>query len=52
MRAEDEEEFRRFVAPRQRAALVLRYCQGLSLEETAAVLGCSVGTANRHLRPR
>ena len=35
----------RSVPPRQRAALVLRYYQGLSLEETAHVLGCNVGTA-------
>jgi RNA polymerase sigma-70 factor (sigma-E family) len=35
----------REVSPRQRAALVLRYYSGLSLEETATVLRCSVGTA-------
>lgn len=29
----------------QRAAVVLRYFQDLSLEQTAAALGCSVGTA-------
>ncbi|HEV7962229.1 MAG TPA: SigE family RNA polymerase sigma factor [Actinoplanes sp.] len=33
------------VAPRQRAALVLRYYLGMSMEETAGVLGCNVGTA-------
>lgn len=31
--------------PRQRAAVVLRYFHDLSLEQTAAALGCSVGTA-------
>jgi RNA polymerase sigma-70 factor (sigma-E family) len=35
----------REVSPRQRAALVLRYYLGLSLEETAGVLGCNIGTA-------
>lgn len=32
------------VPPRQRAVLVLRYWHDLTLEGTAAVLGCSVGT--------
>jgi RNA polymerase sigma-70 factor (sigma-E family) len=32
------------VPPRQRACLVLRYYDDLSLEATAEVLGCSVGT--------
>ncbi|MFI5492281.1 SigE family RNA polymerase sigma factor [Actinoplanes sp. NPDC051859] len=32
------------VPPRQRAVLVLRYWQDLSVEDTAAALGCSPGT--------
>lgn len=32
------------VAPRQRACIVLRFYDGLSVEETAAALGCSAGT--------
>jgi RNA polymerase sigma-70 factor (sigma-E family) len=35
----------RSVPPRQRAALVLRFYQGLTMEETANVLGCNIGTA-------
>jgi len=32
------------LAPGQRAALVLRYWEDLSVEETAALLGCTPGT--------
>ncbi|MEU8422323.1 SigE family RNA polymerase sigma factor [Micromonospora sp. NPDC048835] len=34
----------RNVPPRQRAVLVLRYFQDLSVEETARAMGCSTGT--------
>jgi RNA polymerase sigma-70 factor (sigma-E family) len=34
----------RQVPPRQRAALVLRFLEGLSVEQTAEALGCRVGT--------
>jgi RNA polymerase sigma-70 factor (sigma-E family) len=34
----------RQVPPRQRAVLVLRYFQDLSVEETARAMGCSAGT--------
>ncbi|MER7443534.1 sigma-70 family RNA polymerase sigma factor [Micromonospora avicenniae] len=34
----------RQVPPRQRAVLVLRYFQDLSVEDTARALGCSAGT--------
>jgi RNA polymerase sigma-70 factor (sigma-E family) len=32
------------VAPRQRAALVLRFWEDMSIEDTAKVLGCTTGT--------
>lgn len=32
------------LAPRQRACVVLRYYEDLSLEQTAEILGCSTGT--------
>lgn len=32
------------VPPRQRAALVLRFWEGLSVEETASIMNCSTGT--------
>jgi RNA polymerase sigma-70 factor (sigma-E family) len=34
----------RYLSERQRAALVLRFFEGMSDEESAAVLGCRVGT--------
>lgn len=36
------------VTPRQRAVLVLRYFEDLTETQTAAVLGCSVGTVKSH----
>jgi RNA polymerase sigma-70 factor (sigma-E family) len=37
----------RVLAPRQRAVIVLRYFEDLTEVQTAAVLGCSVGTVKR-----
>lgn len=34
--------------PRQRAVVVLRYFSDLSEKQTAAMLGCSIGTVKRH----
>lgn len=36
--------------PRQRAVIILRYFNDLSLKETAQAIRCSVSTANTHLR--
>jgi RNA polymerase sigma factor (sigma-70 family) len=37
------------VAPRQRAALVLRIWEDLSVEDTAKAMGCSTGTVKSQL---
>jgi DNA-directed RNA polymerase specialized sigma24 family protein len=36
------------LSPRQRAVVVLRYFEDLTEAETAAALGCSVGTVKAH----
>jgi len=38
----------RSLAPQQRAAVVLRYYEDLTEAQTAAILGCSVGTVKSH----
>ncbi|NUR94279.1 MAG: sigma-70 family RNA polymerase sigma factor, partial [Kribbellaceae bacterium] len=37
------------LSPKQRAAVVLRYYEDLSVAEIAAELGCAEGTVKRHL---
>ncbi|MBV8303352.1 MAG: SigE family RNA polymerase sigma factor [Acidimicrobiia bacterium] len=39
----------RSIAPKQRAAVVLHYYEALPVDEVAAVMGTSVGTAKSHL---
>lgn len=44
--AEDVQRALRHLSPRLRAALVLRFSQGLSERDVAAVLGCQQATAH------
>ena len=39
----------RLVPPRQRAAVVLRFCEDLSEARTAELMGCSVGTVKKQV---
>ena len=36
--------------PRQRAAVILRHYEGLTLKDIARILGCRISTVNTHLR--
>lgn len=38
----------RLLPPRQRAAVVLRYCQDLSEVQTSELMGCTVSSVKRH----
>jgi RNA polymerase sigma factor (sigma-70 family) len=38
------------LSPRQRAALILRFYEGQSFNDVARSMGCSISTANKHVR--